>query len=113
MMLIAVDKDQLGQMINEAVKKALSELPTQLSENSENDDGLLTVEETAKFLNLSVPTIYSKVSKKELPVLKQGKKLHFLKSELFEYLKRGRKKTNAEIAEEASDYLKKKGGRNG
>ncbi|MDI9864415.1 helix-turn-helix domain-containing protein [Flectobacillus sp. DC10W] len=113
MMLIAIDKDQLGQMINDAVKKALTELPLQLSESSENDNKLLTVEETAKFLNLSVPTIYSKVSKRELPALKQGKKLHFLKSELFEYLKRGRKKTNEEIAEEASAYTKKKGGKNG
>lgn len=68
---------------------------------------LLTVQEAAKFLNLSVPTIYSKVSKGELPVMKRGKKLHFSNIELMQYLKDGRKLTNSEIETKAQNYLQK------
>lgn len=69
-------------------------------------DQLLTVEETAKFLNLSIPTIYSKVSKGELPVMKRSKRLYFSQTELTEYLKKGRRKTNIELEKDAEAYLK-------
>lgn len=69
-------------------------------------DQLLTVEETAQFLNLSIPTVYSKVSKKELPVMKRSKRLYFSQAELTEYLKKGRRKTNLELEKEAEAYLK-------
>ena len=68
---------------------------------------LLTVQEAAKFLTLSVPTIYSKVSKGELPVMKRGKRLYFSQVELMDYLKAGRRKTNSEIEGEADSYLTK------
>ncbi len=78
-------------------------------EKTEPEDQLLTVEQTAKFLNLTIPTIYSKVSRKELPVMKQGKRLYFSKFELIEYVKRGKKLSNYEIEQEANMYLTKKG----
>ena len=78
-------------------------------QQSEPEDQLLTVEQTAKFLNLTIPTIYSKVSRKELPVMKQGKRLYFSKLELIENLKRGKKLSNYEIEQEANKYLTKKG----
>ena len=70
---------------------------------------LLTIQEAADFLSLTVPTIYTKVSKNELPVMKRSKRLYFSRIELLEYLKVGRKKTNAEISSEVDTYLKKKG----
>jgi excisionase family DNA binding protein len=79
-------------------------------EPTEQPERLLTVYDAAEFLSLTVPTIYSKVSKGELPVMKRGKRLYFSANELMEYLKAGRKKSNAEIEKEAEEYLKKKGG---
>lgn len=78
----------------------------------EQSEQLLTVEGAAQFLNLTVATIYSKVSKGELPVMKRSKRLYFSKTELIDYLKGGRKKSNAEIEQEAESYLSrsKKGG---
>jgi len=74
-------------------------------------DELLTVQDTAKFLSLSIPTIYGLISKGELPVMKRSKRCYFSKVELINYLKQGRKKTLAETASEADAYLlKKKGG---
>lgn len=72
---------------------------------------LLTIQEASEFLSLSVPTIYTKVSHKELPVMKRGKRLYFSRTELIEYIKAGKKKTLAEIESEADTYLlKRKGG---
>ncbi len=71
-------------------------------------DELLTVQDTAKFLSLSVPTVYSLIHKGELPVMKRSKRCYFSKIELINYLKQGRKKTLAETASEADTYLKNK-----
>ena len=68
---------------------------------------LLTVQEAAKFLSLSVPTIYGLISKGQIPVMKRSKRCYFSKIELMEYLKAGRKKTNNEISEEAENVLNK------
>ena len=88
--------------------------PTKV-EPIEQPEQLLTVQEAAQFLNLTVPTIYSKVSKGELPVMKRSKRLYFSRTELLDYLKDGRKKSNAEIEQEAKAYLlnNKKGLNNG
>ncbi len=59
------------------------------------------------------PTVYGWVNVGTIPVHKGGKKLRFLKSEIDNWLKQGRKKTSAETASEAETYLKKKGGNNG
>ena len=70
-------------------------------------DELLTVQDTAKFLSLSVPTVYGLISNGELPVMKRSKRCYFSKVELLNYLKQGRKKTFAETASEADNYLLK------
>ncbi|MCH8535541.1 MAG: helix-turn-helix domain-containing protein [Flavobacteriaceae bacterium] len=69
---------------------------------------LLTIKEASEFLKLSVPTLYSKVSKNELPYMKQGKRLYFSSIELMEYIKEGRSKTSSEIEAEADTYLSNK-----
>lgn len=68
--------------------------------NPDNEEDLLTIEGAAKFLNLSVATIYSKVCKNEIPVNKQGKRLYFYKAELLDWIKSGRIKTITEIQQE-------------
>jgi len=76
------------------------------------EDDLLDVKEAAKYLNLAVATIYIKASKREIPHLKQGKKLRFLKSDLLEWVKAGRKATTKEIEANGEDFLAtKKGGK--
>lgn len=104
--------DQLPQAVT-LLTKEISELKQLIlnrgkQQQSETPEQLLSIQEAAKFLNLSVPTIYSKVSKGELPVMKRSKRLYFSRAELLEYIKTGRKKTNAEIATEANNYLSQK-----
>jgi len=106
--------DQLPIAVT-SLTKEISELKMLLLEKreqqpSETPEKFLNIQEAAQFLNLSVPTIYSKVSKGELPVMKRGKRLYFSNTELIEYIKEGRKKSYAEIEQEAESYLSNKKG---
>ncbi len=44
--------------------------------------------------------------------MKRGNRLYFLRTELMDYIKQGRKKSNTEIEQKAEAYLSKKGGLN-
>lgn len=65
-------------------------------------DDLLTVKACAELLSLSIPTIYGKLHRRELPAMKRGKRVYFRRSEILEYLEQGRKKTISEIQAEAN-----------
>lgn len=59
---------------------------------------------------LARATLYGKLSNGEIPGHKRGKKWYFLKSEIDNYLKQGRRKTLAETEAEADKYLRTKKG---
>jgi excisionase family DNA binding protein len=86
--------DKLPEAVAMLIKE-VRELKRLLAEKqeppTEQPDQLLTVHEAAEFLSLTVPTIYSKASKGELPVMKRSKRLYFSRTELMEYLKNGKK----------------------
>jgi excisionase family DNA binding protein len=101
--------NDLPQAVTMLVKE-FSELKRFLIEKqeqpaAEHPEKPLNVQEAAQFLNLTVATIYSKVSKGELPVMKRSKRLYFSSTELMAYLKDGRKKSNAEIEADADAFL--------
>ena len=91
--------DQIPLMMNKIHDKLeyLEKLIERISVTGENKDELLNVEEASKLLNLSIPTIYSKVCKKEIPVNKKGKRIYFYRHELMNWIKSGRVKTYTEM----------------
>lgn len=105
LVLSPIDPEKLITDISERVTANILKAVQNNNPTTEQPEQLLTIQEAAKFLNLTVPTIYSKVSKGELPVMKRSKRLYFSSTELMEYLKEGRKKSNAEIEQEAEAYL--------
>jgi excisionase family DNA binding protein len=68
-------------------------------------DTIFNVTKAAAFLHLSVSTLYVKVCRREVPYNKQGKRLYFYKSELDEWVRKGRKKTVSEIQEETGHHV--------
>jgi excisionase family DNA binding protein len=50
--------------------------------------------EACEFLNITRPTLYAKVHRKEVPFTKRGKRLYFSPSELTDYIKNGLKDTD-------------------
>ncbi|MFT5822117.1 MAG: excisionase family DNA binding protein [Crocinitomix sp.] len=75
-------------------------------------DKFLDINEAATFLHLKESTVRTKVSKGELPFMKPDgtKGLIFSRLELTEFIKSGKKKSNAEIEAEADAYINKKKG---
>ena len=93
MIQITVDYDQLRGIIENAVRKVLEETKQQASTPTTQESEFLDIHGASELLGLTVPTIYSKVSRNELPVMKRDKRLYFSRVELLEYIKAGRKKT--------------------
>jgi len=91
----------------ESILQEIRQSPKDIAKQAETDE-LLTVQDAAKFLSLSVPTVYGLISKGEIPVMKRSKRCYFSKLELMAYLKQGRKKSNAEIEAEAAKHLTRK-----
>jgi excisionase family DNA binding protein len=91
---ISLPIEDLQTVIIDCVNSCLKNNTQESKPTTEQPEQLLIVQEAAQFLNLTVPTIYSKVSKGELPVMKRSKRLYFSKLELMEYLKEGRKNNN-------------------
>jgi excisionase family DNA binding protein len=101
--------EQLPQAVT-LLTKEVRELKNLLLNRNEQptpepSEKFLTVQEASEFLNLAVPTIYSKVSRNELPYMKRGKRLYFSSVELMEYLKEGRSKSDEEIQADVDAYL--------
>jgi excisionase family DNA binding protein len=101
---------RLEPVIKRWVREVYAEFVPTVTPTHQPDD-LLTIQQAAEFLRLSVPTVYAQVSRGELPVMKRNKRLYFSRTELMDYLKDGRKKTVAEFEAESEAYLsnRKKG----
>lgn len=106
--MTAISFNDLPDAVTELTRK-VDELYKAINkvQPQETADQFLTVEQTAEFLTLSVPTIYSKVSRRELPFMKRGKRLYFARKDLEAYLHGGRVKTVKEIEADADQYLTK------
>jgi len=115
LVLSPIDPETLISSISERVTANILKAVQNNNPTTDQPEQLLTVQGAAEFLGLTVPTIYSKCSRNEIPFMKRSKRLYFSSTELMEYLKDGRKKSNAEIEAEAKAYLlnSKKGLNNG
>ncbi|EHQ26553.1 helix-turn-helix domain-containing protein [Mucilaginibacter paludis] len=99
--------DQLPEAVTQIQIKLdnIEQLLISQQEQSPEQEELMPITKAAEFLDLAVPTVYSKVCRKEIPVNKRGKRLYFYRSELTEWIKSGRKKTADEIREDAVQHL--------
>jgi excisionase family DNA binding protein len=108
MQIVTVALHDLQVMIDRAADKvitAMSESKYSPGSPQPEADPLLTIQQAAELLCLSVPTMYGLVSRAEVPCMKKGKRLYFSKQSIIEWVKTGRKKTVAEAASEADSFL--------
>ena len=110
LVLSPIDPELLIKSISDKVTaNVLKAIKAEKLQNEQSYE-LLTVQQAADFLSLSVPTIYTLIHKGELPAMKRSKRCYFSKIDLINYLFQGRKKTAEEISYEAEHYLKNKKG---
>lgn len=95
---------ELETLIENSIKKVLS---TQQTEQPTETDSWFDLNELCIYHpdKPSKPTVYGWVNAGTIPVHKGGKKLRFLKSEIDNFLREGRKKNLHEIAAEADKHL--------
>ena len=101
-----ISLEQLPALVME-MKEQLQRIEGVLMELKNNrpvENELLTITEAAKLLTLTESTIYSKVCRFEIPVIKKGKRLYFEKDVLLKWLKEGRRNTIGDIQKKADDY---------
>lgn len=91
--------DQLPEAVSQLQIQLnrIEQLISEKSTSSITSDEVLTVSEAAAFLDLAPQTVYQKVSARELPFSKRGKRLYFLRSELEQWIAEGRKSTQKEL----------------
>ena len=88
---LSLTKSDFQDLIAETVNSCLKHnQPTNTPQQP--TDELLTVQDAAKFLSLSVVTIYGLIHKAEIPCMKRSKRVYFSKTDLIEYLKQGKKR---------------------
>lgn len=103
--------EQLPSAVNqifEKLEKIESLLAAKSSQEDFSQDKLLTVQDAAEFLSVTVPTVYSLIAKGQIPVMKRSKRCYFSKNELLQYLRQGRVQTVGEAAKEAENFIKSK-----
>ena len=75
------------------------------SQKTEPDE-LMTIKQAGEFLDLTVQTLYNKVSKNEIPFMKREKRLYFSKEQLIDYLKQGSNEMQSDTDREVNELNK-------
>lgn len=93
------------------VKNWFREVLSEFQQASPEQDTWLNLDELCAYLpdKPTKATVYTWVRERRIPYHKHGKRLAFLKSDIDNWIKKGREKTRAEIQAEAPTYLKKTG----
>ena len=109
---ISLPLEDLQTVIIDCVNSCLKNSKQVHSEQSMETDRWFDLKELCIYHpdKPSKATVYGWVNASVIPVHKGGKKLRFLKSEIDNWLRQGRKKTQAEIANDAEQYCKTKRG---
>lgn len=96
--------NELPEVVRQLFEKVelIVSLLERVDPNKESESDLLNIEEAAAFLKISVAALYTKVSRKEIPYSKPGKRLYFNKLDLKEWIGLGKRKTIAELEQMAN-----------
>lgn len=93
------------------IENILSDLTQRIYSTKEKENTIneiLNVEQVAKYLYLSVPTIYGLIHRREIPHYKVGKRLYFKKDEILELIQKRKVKTIEEIEQDALNSLSRR-----
>lgn len=96
---------EIRRLLREELETFFNEKQTDAAQTHTDEIGGINL--AIEITGLARPTIYSLVSKRNIPHSKQGKRLYFSRQELTEWLKQGKRKTQAEIRHEAENFGQK------
>ena len=108
MIILQLDSEQLGNIIENSVRKVLNEAPAQEG----GQKTVFNLSELAAYTGWSKSYLYNLTSTGRIPCYKpNGKHLYFNKQEIDDWLLQNRKATNEELDSQAATHVTlKKGG---
>jgi len=104
--LFSLPLERFEPIFKKWVRDVLSDTKPKNREIRE-DSRPLSIQEAAKIIGKSVPTLYGYVHRGILPHMKRGQRLYFYRTELISWIESGRVKTNEEIKQAAIESLEK------
>jgi len=96
--------------ILEEIMEKLQSIENMLKQGAQQPDELLTIQDAAKMLHLNVQTVYRYIRNNDLPHIKKGKRVYFVRSELMDYMKTKRRTTIADLRSRVDTFLAERGG---
>jgi excisionase family DNA binding protein len=104
-LIISMSKQELTDVINSAVREAITDYRLKESEKAAPVEDILNSREAAHFLDIKLNTLYIKTHKGELPYMKKGKKVYFSRKQLLEWMTEGRRFSRKESIQLADSRL--------
>ena len=103
--IIPLEKQELAEMIDTAVREAITKYLLEASEKAEPLEDIMNSRETARFLDIKLNTLYIKIHKGQLPFMKKGKKVYFSRQQLLEWMSEGRRYARKTAIQQADARL--------
>ncbi|MCW5961033.1 MAG: helix-turn-helix domain-containing protein [Pyrinomonadaceae bacterium] len=100
-----ITKDDIRDVVQSELERFFESFHS--ATKQKNVDELGGIDLAISVTGLAKPTIYSKVSRREIPHCKKGKRLYFSRSELTQWIAAGKRRTQSEIASDATEYTQK------
>ena len=94
-------------LIEQLAEKLQPFLKTSKSNLKKEEEPFINMDEVSKILNLKKATIYGHTHKGTIPFRKQGKRLLFLKSEIYAWVNEGKNISKNDLELKADAYLLK------
>ncbi|MGJ8666716.1 MAG: helix-turn-helix transcriptional regulator [Patiriisocius sp.] len=103
------------EIIDEFSVEGIKVLAEEISKNlrkdlnfvaSTQEEAFLTIDELAKLISMTKGSIYGLVHKNAIPYHKKGK-LYFLKSEILDWIKSGKRDSKSSLEDKANEYILK------
>lgn len=92
--------DEINQRLVKIENLILANNKTNSTASITETEPFIDIKEASEFLGEAIPTIYGRTSRLDIPFYKRGKKLYFKKSELTEWVEKGKSKTKDALRQE-------------
>lgn len=110
--IIVLSKTEFTDIIKNVVIETINNLSkVELAPLNSSQNELMDMDDIVKYLRLTKPTIYSKISKREIPHFKQSNRIYFDRVEIDNWIKSKKRLTHTEIIQEAQNYIRNKSSR--
>jgi excisionase family DNA binding protein len=95
----------LTPIVERSVAVAIERQVGTIATNIKQQDEILTADDAANLIGVSLQTLYGLTSARKIPHNKRGKRLYFDRQELIAWIREGKRKSMSEIENEAAHYI--------